>query len=217
MIGVYGGTFNPIHYGHLRTALEVKTLFNLEQLRLIPCRQPPHRDQPEVSGQMRMEMLKLAIDGVAGFITDGRELDREGPSYMVDTLRSLRQEMPEQSVILFIGADAFFGLEKWHRWQQLFDYAHLVVMTRPNFGLQPESEFLRQRLVTQREMLVTKSAGYLFFQAVTPLDISATQIRQIIATNGNPQFLLPDAVLAFIRQHQLYQAAPLNDRTLNAN
>jgi nicotinate-nucleotide adenylyltransferase len=201
----------------LRTALEVKTLFNLEQLRLIPCRQPPHRDQPEVSGQMRMEMLKLAIDGVAGFITDGRELDREGPSYMVDTLRSLRQEMPEQSVILFIGADAFFGLEKWHRWQQLFDYAHLVVMTRPNFGLQPESEFLRQRLVTQREMLVTKSAGYLFFQAVTPLDISATQIRQIIATNGNPQFLLPDAVLAFIRQHQLYQAAPLNDRTLNAN
>jgi nicotinate-nucleotide adenylyltransferase len=217
MIGVYGGTFNPIHYGHLRTALEVQALFNLEQLRLIPCRQPPHRDQPEVSGQMRMEMLKLAIDGVAGFITDGRELDREGPSYMVDTLRSLRQEMPEQSVILFIGADAFFGLEKWHRWQQLFDYAHLVVMTRPNFGLQPESEFLRQRLVTQREMLVTKSAGYLFFQAVTPLDISATQIRQIIATNGNPQFLLPDAVLAFIRQHQLYQAAPLNDRTLNAN
>jgi nicotinate-nucleotide adenylyltransferase len=217
MIGVYGGTFNPIHYGHLRTALEVQALFNLEQLRLIPCRQPPHRDQPEVSGQLRMEMLKLAIDGVAGFITDGRELDREGPSYMVDTLRSLRQEMPEQSVILFIGADAFFGLEKWHRWQQLFDYAHLVVMTRPNFGLQPESEFLRQRLVTQREMLVTKSAGYLFFQAVTPLDISATQIRQIIATNGNPQFLLPDAVLAFIRQHQLYQAAPLNDRTLNAN
>jgi nicotinate-nucleotide adenylyltransferase len=166
---------------------------------------------------MRMEMLKLAIDGVAGFIADSRELDREGPSYMVDTLRSLRQEMPEQSIILFIGADAFLGLEKWHRWQQLFDYAHLVVMTRPNFGLQPESEFLRQRLVTQREMLVTKSAGYLFFQAVTPLDISATQIRQIIATNGNPQFLLPDAVLAFIRQHQLYQAAPLNDRTLNAN
>ena len=156
-----------------------------------------------------MEMLQLAIDGVAGFIADSRELDREGPSYMVDTLRSLRQEMPEQSIILFIGADAFLGLEKWHCWQQLFDYAHLVVMTRPNFSLQPESEFFRQRLVSQREMLAAKSAGYLFFQAVTPLDISATQIRQIIATDGNPQFLLPDAVLAFIRQHQLYQAAPL--------
>lgn len=217
MIGVYGGTFNPIHYGHLRTALEVQAVFNLDQLRLIPCHQPPHRDQPEVSGQMRMEMLRLAIEGVPGFIADGRELDRAGPSYMVDTLRSLRQEMSEQSIILFIGADAFLGLEKWHRWQQLFDYVHLVIMTRPNFGLQPESEFLRQRLVTQREMLATKTAGYLFFQAVTPLDISATQIRQIIATNGNPQFLLPDAVLAFIRQHQLYQAAPLNDRTLNAN
>jgi len=207
MIGVYGGTFNPIHYGHLRTALEVKVLFNLDQLRLIPCRKPPHREQPEVSGQMRLEMLQLAIKGVAGFIADSRELDRQGPSYMVDTLRSLRQEMPEQSIILFIGADAFLGLEKWYCWQQLFDFAHLVVMTRPGFSLSPESEFLRQRLVNQREMLAAKSAGYLLFQAVTPLDISATQIRQIIATDGNPQFLLPDAVLAFIRQHQLYQAA----------
>lgn len=217
MIGVYGGTFNPIHYGHLRTALEVKTLFDLDQLRLIPCRQPPHRQQPEVSGQMRMAMVQLAIAGVAGLIADGRELGREGPSYMVDTLRSLRQEMPEQSIILFIGADAFLSLETWHCWQQLFDYAHLVVMTRPNYSLRLESEFLCQRLVTERERLTAQSAGYLFFQAVTPLDISATQIRQIIATDGNPQFLLPDAVLAFIQQHQLYQAAPLNDRTLNAN
>ncbi|MFM8342817.1 MAG: nicotinate-nucleotide adenylyltransferase [Methylomonas sp.] len=209
MIGVYGGTFNPIHYGHLRTALEVKALFNLDQLRLIPCRQPPHREQPAVSGQMRLEMLQIAINGIAGFIADSRELDRDGPSYMVDTLMTLRQEFPDQSITLFIGADAFLGLEKWHRWQQLFDYAHVVVMTRPNFRAESEAVFLRQRRVVQRQALENKLAGCLFFQAVTPLDISATQIRQIIATGGNPQFLLPDAVLAFIRQHQLYQAAPL--------
>lgn len=206
MIGIYGGTFNPVHYGHLRTALEVKELFNLDELRLIPCRLPPHREQPDVPGEMRLQMLQIAVEGMPGFRVDRCELEREGPSYMVDTLRSLREDFPDTPLLLFIGADAFAGLERWHQWQRLFDYAHIVVMTRPGFNRQPLSEFLQQRVVEDRKPLRARQAGCLFFQPVTLLDISATQIRYIIANAGNPRFLLPDAVLAFIQQHQLYQA-----------
>ena len=204
MIGIYGGTFNPVHYGHLRTALEVKELFELEQLRLIPCRLPPHRQQPDADGEQRLAMLTLAIADSAGLLVDRRELDRAGPSYMVDTLASLRAENPDSGLILFIGTDAFAGLERWHRWQQLFDYAHVVVMTRPACQMPELSEFLRKRLCEQRGQLQRQTAGSLFFQAVTALDISATAIRELIMAGRNPQFLLPDSVIAYIRQHQLY-------------
>ncbi len=207
MIGIYGGTFNPVHYGHLRTAQEVKELFNLDELRLIPCRLPPHREQPDVSGEIRLQMLQIAVDGTPGFRVDRCELDREGPSYMVDTLEFLREENADTPLLLFIGADAFAGLERWHQWQRLFEYAHVVVMTRPGFNRQPLPEFLQQRLIEDRIALRGRQAGCLFFQAVTLLDISATQIRQIIANGCSPRFLLPDAVLAFIQQHQLYQAS----------
>ncbi|MGZ4958132.1 MAG: nicotinate-nucleotide adenylyltransferase [Methylomonas sp.] len=211
MIGVYGGTFNPVHYGHLRTALEVRALFKLDELRLIPCRLPPHRELPDVPGEMRLQMLQIAAGGAPEFRVDRRELDREGPSYMVDTLRSLRAENPDKPLLLFIGADAFAGLESWHQWQRLFDHAHVVVMTRPGFKRQPLSEFLQQRVIADRTALSVRPAGCLFFQPVTLLDISATQIREIIATGGDPRFLLPDAVLAFIQQHQLYQAPQRQD------
>ncbi len=209
MIGIYGGTFNPVHYGHLRTAWEIKELFDLEQLRLIPCRLPAHRYEPDVSGEMRFQMLKLAIADTSGFYADRCELDREGPSYMVDTLQSLSQEQTTGPLLLIIGADAFAGLQGWHEWQRLFDFAHVVVMTRPGFSRQNLPDFFQQRLIEDFTQLQSRSAGYLFFQTVTLLDISATQIRQIIAAGANPKFLLPDAVLAFIRKHQLYRAAPL--------
>jgi len=203
-IGIYGGTFNPVHYGHLRTALEVKELFELEQLRLIPCRLPPHRDQPDVDGEMRLAMLQLAIADTSGLLADRRELDREGPSYMVDTLTSLRTENPDKGLMLFIGADAFAGLERWHQWRKLFDYAHVVVMTRPACPMPAMSDFLRGRLCDDLDQLLKQTAGNLYFQAVTALDISATQIRRLILAGRNPRFLLPDPVIAYIRQHQLY-------------
>lgn len=208
MIGIYGGTFNPVHFGHLRTALEVKELFALDQLRLIPCRLPPHRDEPDVSSEFRLRMLEMAIANTPGFSVDRCELDRDGPSYMVDTLQSLREELGGEPLLLFIGADAFSGLERWYQWQRLFDYAHLVVMTRPGYVRQTLSDFLQQRIIEDGAQLKSRLAGGLFFQAVTSLDISATKIRQIIAAGGNPQFLLPDDLLAFIQKHQLYQAVP---------
>ena len=204
MIGIYGGTFNPVHFGHLRTALEVKELFGLQQLRLIPCRLPAHRQQPDVAADMRLAMLNLACADTPGFYVDRRELDRAGPSYMVDTLASLRAEFPSCRLLLFIGLDAFAGLSGWHQWQRLFDYAHLVVMTRPNCTPPELPAFLRQRICTERQLLRQQTAGLLFFQSVTALDISATVIRELIAAGRDPKFLLPEAVIGYIRRHQLY-------------
>ncbi len=210
MIGIFGGTFDPIHYGHLRSALEVKDIFGLDEVRLIPCANPPHRGQPAVTAGMRLQMLELAIKNQPGLKIDTRELDRHNvseqtPSYMVDTLRSLRQEFPSESLLLFIGSDAFKYLTGWHHWRQLFDYAHIVVMTRPGFETQKLDDFFKVRLTKDIKELAQAAAGKLCFQPVTQLDISATTIRDMIAQKQNPVFLLPDAVIEYIKQHQLYE------------
>ncbi|MGR9044423.1 MAG: nicotinate-nucleotide adenylyltransferase [Gammaproteobacteria bacterium] len=204
MIGVYGGTFDPVHFGHLRTALEVKELFDLDEIRLIPCFIPPHRGQPSVSADRRVEMLRLAVEGYAGMKVDTREIDRGGPSYMVDTLYSLRQQFTREGFLLVVGSDAFLNLTDWSRWRQLFDYAHVVVMTRPGFERPQLNPFFENRLAPSRKGLRQRLAGYLFFQQVTALGISATAIRRLIAENRNPGFLLPESVIEYIRYNKLY-------------
>ena len=205
MIGIFGGTFDPIHYGHLRLALEVKEIFGLTEVRLIPSAQPPHRKQPAATALMRLNMLKLAIKNQPGLIIDTRELNRHGPSFMVDTLKSLRQEFKDEQLLLFIGSDAFNQLKTWHQWLHLFDFAHIVVMTRPGFTLQNPDDFFKTRLAKEITELANNSAGKLYFQQITQLDISATAIRKMIAEQQNPGFLLPDTVIAYIRRHRLYQ------------
>lgn len=205
MIGIFGGTFDPVHYGHLRSALEVKELFGLDEVRLIPSFQPPHRDLPSVTATMRLHMLQLAITNQAGLIVDTRELDRAGPSYMVDTLKSLHEDFPTQPLLLFIGSDAFEKLTSWHCWQQLFEYAHIVVLTRPGYATEALDSFFYQRLANDKVELSQTPAGLVFFQPVTQLDISATAIRQMIALKQSPRFLLPESVIEYINQNQLYQ------------
>ncbi|MGR9012617.1 MAG: nicotinate-nucleotide adenylyltransferase [Gammaproteobacteria bacterium] len=209
MIGIFGGTFDPVHYGHLRSALEVKDIFGLDEVRFIPCANPPHREQPTASAKMRLQMLRLAIRNQPGLKIDTRELDRyelrQAPSYMVDTLDSLRQEFPDKPLLLFIGTDAFKYLTGWHQWQRLFDYAHVVVMTRPGFKTQQLDDFFKARLVIDIKGFAQAGAGKLCFQQVTQLDISATSIRDLIARKQNPGFLLPDAVIEYIKKHQLYE------------
>lgn len=205
MIGIFGGTFDPIHYGHLRSALEVKDIFQLTEVRLLPSATPPHRSQPAASALMRTAMLALAIANQPGLVLDTREIDRPGTSYMIDTLRSLRHDYPDQPLLLFIGLDAFNQLHTWHQWQALFTVAHIVVLTRPGFSLMQLDDFFTARLAAHRSELAKLPAGKLYFQAVTQLDISATAIRNLIARQQNPGYLLPDAVIAYIKQHQLYQ------------
>jgi nicotinate-nucleotide adenylyltransferase len=212
MIGVFGGTFNPIHFGHLRCAVEVKDLFGLEHIRLIPNANPPHRESPSAPPLARATMVELAIGNHLGLVCDLRELKRQQQmpnqqSYMVDTLASLRADYPEQPLLLFIGNDAFNLLTRWHCWQRLFDYAHIVVMTRPGWQVQVLADFFLARLAGNGGELRQSLAGKLFFQSVTPLDISSTAIRDSISKQQDPSFLLPDAVIAYIRQHKLYQAS----------
>jgi len=211
MIGIYGGTFDPVHYGHLRSALEVKEALELEELRFLPCGQPPHRRMPEAPAHQRLKMLELALLHAApGFRIDTRELDREGPSYMVDTLVSLREEVAGEPLCLILGMDAFAGLPAWHRWRELFDQAHIVVMRRPDA---PELDIddawaglITGRRVTEKGRLRLKPAGLVYFVEVTQLAIAATQIRRLIQAGKDPRYLLPDAVLDLIREQQLYRS-----------
>ena len=205
MIGVFGGTFDPIHYGHLRSALEVKEIFGLDEVRLIPSAQPPHRLPPVATAKMRLQMLNLAVMNQPGFFVDQLEINREGHSYMVDTLSSLRDDKPQQPLLLCIGSDAFNKLTNWHQWQRLFDYAHIVCLPGPNVAINELNDFFEEKKTINPQELTRQLAGKLYFQPITQLDISATAIRQIIAEGRDPRFLLPDDVIAYINKHQLYR------------
>jgi len=207
VIGIYGGTFDPVHHGHLRTGVEVHESLCLSRLHWLPSATPPHRPAPLASAAQRLAMLRLAIQERAAWCVDTRELERPGPSYMVDTLVSLRGEFPDVPLLLFMGLDALRGLSSWRRWRNLFDHAHLVVMTRPGYEPPALEPFLAERIAPPTALRETL-AGRLCFQPVTPLAISATAIRALIAAGRDPSFLLPDAVLAYIRQHRLYSDSP---------
>ncbi|MGR9101075.1 MAG: nicotinate-nucleotide adenylyltransferase [Gammaproteobacteria bacterium] len=206
MIGVYGGTFDPVHYGHLRTALEVKEALGLSEMRLIPCFIPPHRGEPSAAAESRLEMLKLSVQGLEGFTVDARELERGGPSYMVDTLKSLKDDFGPSSLFLIVGSDAFSKLTSWHRWRNLFDFAHVVVMSRPGARHAADGldSFFRERWAESLSGLKEKQCGRLYFQEVTQLAISATGIRRMLKNGRSPRFLLPDAVLEHIARERLY-------------
>ena len=207
MIGIFGGTFDPVHNGHCRIGLELCQQLGLDELRFVPCRQPPHRAMPVASAEQRLAMLQLAIAGQSEFIIDEHELRRDGPSYMVDTLAAIRAEEGDMSLCLILGSDAFAGLSTWHRWRQLIELAHLVIARRPGNTVQPEGELLElyQRCqVTDVADLHAAPAGKIIVCPVTQLDISSTGIRTQLAGGGNVRYLLPDDVWVYAQQHQLY-------------
>lgn len=209
LIGIFGGTFDPVHFGHLRTALELREGLELDQLRLVPSATPPHRQSPQATALQRLAMLRLAVADEPGVIIDERELERVGPSFMVDTLTSLRTAYASSSLVLCLGSDAFAGLSTWHRWRQLFELAHIVVVHRPGWSIaqleSPElSEELGGRLVDEIGVLRQRLSGAVLFHRVTPLDISATVIREQIRRGRSARYLLPDAVWRYIRDQELY-------------
>jgi nicotinate-nucleotide adenylyltransferase len=195
MIGVLGGTFDPVHYGHLRPALEVMQAIALQQVRFLPNRIPPHRETPWLNVENRLELLKTAIDDQPGFELDQRELQREGHSYMVDTLESLRADFPSHPICLILGMDAFLGLKQWHQWQRIPQLCHLVVTTRP--GSELDNAFIRDlpaTLAHTASALSEVAAGRILLQSVTQLDISASQIRLMLSKGLSVRYLLPDEV-----------------------
>ena len=212
-IGLLGGTFDPIHFGHLRLAEEMGEVLGLQEVRILPAGQPPHRGQPRAAAPHRLEMVRRAVAGNPRFVLDEQEINKASPSYSVETLAALRQERPpETPLVLFMGGDAFMGLTTWHRWQELLDLAHLAVAHRPGFSSAvwedalPES--LRKLLATRRceqpAELMDRPAGKICFHAITQLDISASLIRERALRGKSLRYLLPDSVIDYINENHLY-------------
>jgi nicotinate-nucleotide adenylyltransferase len=211
-IGILGGTFDPIHYAHLRLAEEMADALPLDQVRFVPASVPPHRATPRVTATDRLAMTRLACAGNPRFLVDDRECRRQGPSYTVDTLLELRAELgSERPVCLLMGVDAFLGLPTWSRWEHLFGLAHIVIAHRPGFDLDPTgmpqtlARQLQTRGVTSLSQLHGAAAGLVWLQPITPLDISATAIRAAIRQERSPRYLLPDSVLDYIHRKTLYK------------
>jgi nicotinate-nucleotide adenylyltransferase len=191
-LAVLGGTFDPVHHGHLRGAWEAAEALDAE-VRLIPARTPPHRPPPVADAAGRVALLRAALAGQDRLGIDTRELDRDGPSYTVDTLASLRADIgPDRPLVLLVGADAFAGLASWHLWQDLFTFAHIGVLTRPGGSHEPTGP-LADFIVGRRTERVHGPAGKVVDIAITPLDIAATAIREAFAAGNEPRFLLPSA------------------------
>lgn len=206
-IGIFGGTFDPIHIGHLRMALELKQQLNLDEMRLLPCHQPPHRSTPQVSSEQRAEMLRIALQDCPELQLDKRELQRDKPSYTYDTLLELRAECgSDVSLVLCMGEDAFAGIGNWYCWQELIRLAHIVVIARPGWSI-PDSGDARDLLnkhVREVKSLDEQPAGSIVLQSPRLLPISATEIRQQISAGKSAQFLVSDAVWNYIKTNHLY-------------
>lgn len=206
-IGILGGTFDPIHFGHLRTALELYQALNLAEVRFIPCYQPVHRKLPIASPEQRLAMVKRAIEPEPALKVDSCEIQRKGPSYMIETLEYLRDKLHKTPLCLIMGIDAFLGFPSWHRYEDILDVAHLIVVHRPNFQLPATgviAELLKNRLKKNQSALHDTLAGSILLHPVTPLEISASDIRRQIATGKNIRYLLPDSVYKYIQEHDIY-------------
>jgi nicotinate-nucleotide adenylyltransferase len=206
-MGIFGGTFDPIHYGHLRTAFEMLQALRFDEVRFMPCGNPPHRGETYADAEMRLEMVRVATEGQHGFVVDDRELQRDGPSYSVDTLVTLRNEYPLRPIALMIGMDAFLGLPKWYQWREILQLAHIVVAHRPGWrapDIGPLGELLADRGTHRIGDLHQAKSGHIFIHDVTQLEISSTEIRELVAVGRDPRFLMPDSVRDVIERSGCY-------------
>lgn len=206
-LGILGGTFDPIHLGHLRMALELYEALDLTRVHIIPCYQPVHRKLPTASPKQRLAMVECAIAAEPALYADAREIKRQSPSYTIDTLIELRAEMPDTPLCLLVGIDAFLGFSSWHRFRDILDHAHIIVAHRPQYQLPSTgiiANLMQERLQNEIAYLHENLAGGILFRPITSLEISATDIRKQIAMGRNPRYLLPDGVYDYIKQHGTY-------------
>ena len=207
LIGVFGGTFDPIHLGHLRTAYELLMEFSLTEVRFIPCRVPHHDKAPSASADLRVQMVREAVSAQSGFSVDERELNRAGPSYSVDTLESLRTDFPDQTLTLLVGLDAFLTFTSWHRWQDILQLTHVIVARRPGSTIArsgPVGELLGRRGTRDASDLVRTSAGKIIIHTVTQLEIASSAIRAMAGRGADPKFLVPESVGRIIEESGCY-------------
>ena len=205
-IGLFGGTFDPVHYGHLRPALELAEHYALDTLYLLPNHRPQHRNQPQASTEQRIQMLHLAVSNVPKLAVDTREAERDVPTYTIDTLENVAQENPTTTLIFFMGMDAFALFDSWHRWEDILRVANLVVVDRPD----SEPSAFAQELFARQASVVGNTiksglCGVIERRSVTQLSISATDIRSTVSEGKTIRFLLPESVRGYIAEQQLYR------------
>lgn len=206
-IGILGGTFDPVHFGHLRMALELREALQLERVHLTPCYEPVHRKMPAASAADRLAMVELAMEEGTGLYADPREIQRKGPSYFIDTLHSFRQDFPKTPLCLLIGIDAFLGFKTWRKWEEILDQMHIVLTHRPQYILPESGEIaalISERLQPNAQFIHQQMAGGILLKAITALEISASDIRKQFAIGGDPRYLLPNRVYEYIKQRKIY-------------
>lgn len=206
-IGLFGGTFDPIHFGHLRTAFELWQELRLEEVRFMPTGSPPHRERAYADADLRLQMVRAAVADQPSFVVDDREVRRLGVSYSVDTLTELRREYPDRSLCLLLGMDAFLGLPTWHRWRELLELAHIVVAHRPGWKaptMGPLGEVMVDHGTGTVRELHQRLAGRVYVHAVTQLEISSTELRALIVAGRDPRYLVPDSVRQIILDTRCY-------------
>lgn len=206
-VGIYGGTFDPVHYGHLTAAKNIQEQLALEEVRMVVSARPPHREKPRVDEAERYHLLQLAVQNSGGLVADDCEIKRTGPSYMVDTLSDYRQQMPDSALVLILGMEAFNSFTSWHRWEEIMSLAHIVITSR--FGYANElsdsvSAYAEQFITDDKAQLRLCTHGKIYIQSVAPVDISSTQIRRRIKNKETLKDLMPDCCMNYINQHSLY-------------
>ncbi len=203
---LFGGTFDPVHYGHLRLAEKLHNLLPDAEIRMMPSATPPHREEPGATAQQRLAMLVLATDSFAQLTLDDRELKRRGPSYTLLSIQEIQREYPERSLMLVMGDDAMTQFDSWYQWQQIVQQVNLLVVARPGAPVDPIPEQVLDHitLCDSIEELAEEPSGGLYRHLCPLLDISASQIRQLTAEKRSSRFLLPDSVIEYIQQNHLY-------------
>ncbi len=209
-IGILGGTFDPVHHGHLRLALEALDRAGLDHVRLVPLHTPPHREQPIAAPGQRREMLRRALEGIDSLILEDCELERQGVSYTIDTLQEIKTKIPDRHLCLIMGMDALQSLNTWHRWRAIPETAHIIVVERPGESM-PETEpevaaLLETASATDPALLQRTEAGVVLRIRIPSLDISSTRLRKMFAQGRDVRFLLPSSVLEFIHHEKLYDS-----------
>ena len=207
-IGIFGGTFDPIHLGHLQVANEVYKQLNLKEIRFIPCKQSPLKNQSPIASETdRLEMIKLAISDRPYFFTDDREIKRSGVSYTVDTLKSLRKEYPDTPLCFIMSMDSFIQFNLWHKWKEIIQLTHLIITNRNNTNNPANKEILyllKKCKISEKKSLLNNLVGKIYFLNILPCDISGTKIRILLKNGGNVREMLSPTVLEYIQRYRLY-------------
>ncbi len=206
-IGVFGGMFDPVHYGHLRTAHELHEALGLEAVAFLPAGDPPHRAAPLADAMTRLAMLRAAVGDDARFLVDDRELRRSGPSYTIITLEEMRAERGARPIVLIMGMDAYAGIDRWHRAGELMSLAHIVIALRPKAPAPGEglgAQLLRERRCTDPARLSESAAGLVYVSEGTQLDLSSSAVRAVVAAGGDPRYLMPEAARRIILDRDSY-------------